>query len=95
MQAMTSHAMPAGHRRCRERITMPPAAAAAADSFQHFELEAWQSLYETTVRYNLADSGVNPVCLESSPFPCYIEAAVKTLYLKTQVSFTHTDVCVH
>ena len=27
----------------------------------HFELEEWQSRYETTVEYNLADSGCHPV----------------------------------
>ena len=33
-------------------------------SFQHFELEEWQSKYETTVKHNLADSGCHPVRLE-------------------------------
>ena len=32
-------------------------------SFTPFELEEWQSRWETTVRYNLADSGVHPVRL--------------------------------
>ena len=32
-------------------------------TFTPFDLEQWQSLYETTVKYNLADSGVQPVTL--------------------------------
>ncbi len=32
-------------------------------SFTPFELEEWQSRYETTVKYNLADSGCHPVRL--------------------------------
>ena len=32
-------------------------------SFTPFELEHWQSRYETTVDFNLADSGVHPVRL--------------------------------
>ena len=32
--------------------------------FVPFELEEWQSRYETTVTYNLADSGVSPVRLD-------------------------------
>ena len=45
-------------------------------SFVPFQLEEWQSLYETEVAYNLADSGVAPVVLrELLPTP----AAVETL----------------
>jgi aspartate/methionine/tyrosine aminotransferase len=32
-------------------------------TFTPFDLEQWQSLYETTVKFNLADSGVQPVTL--------------------------------
>ncbi len=32
-------------------------------SFQPFLLEEWQSRYEQTVRYNLADSGVQPISM--------------------------------
>lgn len=40
----------------------PPVAPARA--FQPFELEEWQSRYETEVQYGLADSGVSAVRLE-------------------------------
>src|SRR5258706_6438251 len=32
-------------------------------TFTTFDLEQWQSLYESTVKFNLADSGVQPVTL--------------------------------
>ncbi len=42
-------------------------------TFQPFLLEAWQSRYEQTVRYNLADSGVQPVTIRELLTPAQIE----------------------
>lgn len=42
-------------------------------SFQPFLLEEWQSRYEQTVRYNLADSGVQPVTIRELLTPAQIE----------------------
>jgi len=48
-------------------------------SFTPFELEQWQSLYETTVKFNLADSGVQPVTLrELISTPEAVEALLRT-----------------
>ncbi len=40
------------------------AAPPVPQRFQPFELEEWQSRYETEVKYNLADLGVSPVRLD-------------------------------
>lgn len=48
-------------------------------SFVPFQLEEWQSLYETEVPYNLADSGVAPVVLrELLTSPAAIEELLDT-----------------
>lgn len=48
-------------------------------TFTPFDLEQWQSLYETTVKYNLADSGVQPVTLgELVSTPDAVERLLRT-----------------
>lgn len=67
--------------------------AGQGKEFIPFELEEWQSRYETTVTYNLADSGCHPVRLsELVSDPAAVEKllAVDLHYPPVHIIAPHT-----
>lgn len=67
--------------------------AGQGKEFIPFELEEWQSRYETTVTYNLADSGCHPVRLSelvSDPSAVEKLLAVDLHYPPVHIIAPHT-----